>query len=172
MSILTGEVTSAEVRSQGKSAILSVQKEALEALLLTRPLLSREFSKLLAERLKATNISLESELGRGIIGRLSMISLPDLVQALHQSRRTGTLVLNYSGAQGRLGFRNGFLCTARSGELMGNEAFYGMMKWPDGDFCFEQTEPKASDPGKVIADTVGLLMEGMRRLDDARAKQQ
>lgn len=170
MSILTGEVTSADVRSQGKAAILSVQKDALEAMLVKRPLLSREFSKLLAERLKASNVSLQSGPTRGIIGRLSMISLPDLVQALHQSRRTGTLVVNCLGTQGRLGFRNGFLCTAKTGSDLGNEAFYTMVKWPEGDFCFEQTEPKATDPGKVISDTVGLLMEAARRLDDAKAR--
>lgn len=169
MSILTGEQTSAEVRSAGKSAVLSVHKDQLETLLLQRPVLSREFSKLLAERLKATNASLQSELSRGIIGKLSMISLVDLVQTLNQSRRTGTLVLNRFGEEARLGFRNGAMCTARAGEVLGDEAFYTVVCWPEGDFCFEQVEPKADDPGKVEGDMMGLLMEGMRRIDETRA---
>jgi len=168
MSILTGEVTSAEVRSRGKSAILSVGREALETLLLKRPVLSREFSKLLAERLKATNASLQSELSRGIIGKLSMISLVDLVQTLNQSRRTGTLVLNRFGEQARIGFRNGALCTASAGALLSDEAFFSVMRWQEGDFCFEQVEPAADDPGKVHGDTMGLLMEGLRRMDETQ----
>ncbi len=127
MSILTGEVTSAEVRSHGASAILTIARDDLEALLLKRPALSREFSKLLAARLKATNLSLESELSRGVLGKLSMIALLDLVQTLHQSRRTGTLVLSYAGQQARLGFSNGALCTAMLGELAGDEVFYTVM---------------------------------------------
>src|SRR6185295_12964106 len=78
MSILTGDVTTAEVRARGKATILSIHKDNLETLLVKRPGLSREFSKLLAGRLKATNSSLESELSRGVLGKLSMIPLLDL----------------------------------------------------------------------------------------------
>jgi CRP-like cAMP-binding protein len=170
MSILTGELTSAEVRSKSSSTVLSLRRHKLEALLLKRPALSREFSKLLADRLKATNVSLESELSRGILGKLSMISLVDLVQTLHQSRRTGTLVLNYSGEKATIGFLNGTLLTAIAGETAGDEAFYRMVCWPDGDFCFEQTEPKPSDPGRVTSDMMGLMMEGMRRMDEMKAR--
>jgi hypothetical protein len=170
MSILTGELTSAEVRSKSSSIVLSLRRDKLEALLLKRPTLSREFSKLLADRLKATNVSLESELNRGILGKLSMISLVDLVQTLHQSRRTGTLVLNYSGEKATIGFLNGTLLTATSGETLGDEAFYRMVCWPDGDFCFEQAEPKPSDPGRVATDMMGLMMEGMRRMDEMKAR--
>ena len=170
MSILTGELTSAEVRSNASSTVLSLRRDKLEALLLKRPALSREFSKLLADRLKATNVSLESELSRGILGKLSMISLVDLVQTLHQSRRTGTLVLNYAGEKAAVGFMNGTLLTAISGETMGDEAFYRMVCWPDGDFCFEQTEPKPSDPGRVTGDMMGLMMEGMRRMDEMKTR--
>jgi CRP-like cAMP-binding protein len=168
MSILTGELTSAEVRSSGDSTVFSLHRDKLESLLQRRPALSREFSKLLADRLKATNVSLESELSRGILGKLSMISLVDLVQTLHQSRRTGTLVLNYAGEKAHLGFRNGTLLTAVAGQTLGEEAFYRMVCWPDGDFCFEQNEPTDSDAGRVNADMMGLMMEAMRRMDELK----
>src|SRR6185436_14003194 len=130
----------------------------LEALLLRRPVLSREFSKLLAERLKATNTSLQTELNRGIIGKLSMISLVDLVQSLGQSRRTGTLVLNHFGQQARLGFRNGAIVAGRCGETCGEEVFYTVVCWPDGDFCFEQAEPSTDPADKIETDMMGLMM--------------
>ncbi|HEY3323918.1 MAG TPA: DUF4388 domain-containing protein [Planctomycetota bacterium] len=169
MSILTGETTSAEVRAKGTASVMSIAKETLEGLLLKHPLLSREFSKLLAERLKATNASLQSELSRGIIGKLSMISLVDLVQALQQSRRTGTLVLNFSGEQARLGFKEGVLRAAVAGTAMGDEAFYKTVCWPDGDFCFEAAELAVDETNHVKTDSMGLLMEGMRRMDEAKA---
>jgi CRP-like cAMP-binding protein len=169
MSILTGEVTSAEVRSRGRATILSLHKEQLEAMLLQTPELSREFSKLLADRLKATNVSLESELSRGVLGKLSMISFVDLVQTLHQSRRTGTLVLNCAGQQARVGFHNGAVSTAVVGAAQGDEAFLQIVSWPDGDFCFEANQSEDVETGKVESDTLGLMMEGMRRLDEAKA---
>ena len=170
MSILTGELTSAEVRSSGNSTVFTLHRDKLETLLMKRPALSREFSKLLADRLKATNVSLESELSRGILGKLSMISLVDLVQTLHQSRRTGTLIMNYSGERATIGFTNGALMTATAGDVQGEEAFYRVVCWPDGDFCFEQTEPSPSDPGQVHTDMMGLMMEGMRRLDEMKTR--
>ena len=173
MSILTGDVTTAEVRARGPATILSIHKEKLEPLMLKRPALSREFSKLLAGRLKATNVSLESELARGVLGKLSMIPLLDLVQTLSQGRRTGTLVLNYMGKTGKLGFRNGNMVTATLGDTLGEEAFYNVACWADGDFCFEaQTEPQDNDPGKVGTDLMGLMMEAMRRIDEAKAQKE
>jgi uncharacterized repeat protein (TIGR04076 family) len=169
MSVLTGELTSAEVRSRGPAAVLHVHKDVLEGLLMKRPLLSREFSKLLADRLKATNLSLENELSRGVIGKLSMISLLDLIQTLAQSRQTGTLVLNRFGDQARLGFRAGQMVTAILGEVRGEDAFYKSACWPDGDFCFEKTEPPSDESQRVVADNMSLMMEAMRRMDEARS---
>ncbi len=169
MSILTSEVTSAEVRAKGIALILQIQRDELEVLLQRHPMLSREFSKLLAERLKATNATLQNELNRGIIGRLSMIALPDLVQALQQSRRSGTLVLNNRTVQARMGFREGMLRSAVTPNNQGDEAFYEVICWPDGDFCFEPGEPDLQAEIRVKADNMSLLMEGMRRMDEARS---
>jgi len=171
MSVLTGELTSAEVRSRGPSAVLFVHKDTLEGLLMKRPLLSREFSKLLADRLKATNLSLESELSRGVIGKLSMISLLDLIQTLAQSRQTGTLVLARFGDEARLGFRGGSMVTAILNDLRGEEAFYKSACWIDGDFCFEKTEPPDDESQRITADNMSLMMEAMRRMDEARASE-
>ena len=95
----------------------------------------------------------------------------DLVQTLGQSRRTGTLVLNHFGQQARLGFRNGSLSTGRCGDIRGDEVFYTVVCWPDGDFCFEQGEPSNDPADEVETDTMGLMMEGMRRMDEAKAAQ-
>jgi CRP-like cAMP-binding protein len=166
MSLLTGEVTSATVRSKGDSTILLLDRERLETLLGSCPALGRVFSKLLADRLKASNVSLESELDRGILGKLSLISMIDLVQTLNASRRTGLLILTYRGMEANLSFRDGRMVGAKVGDLTGEEAFYAMLSWPDGDFCFEQSE--VQDAGEIQMDTMGLLMEGLRRMDDLR----
>ena len=171
MSILTGEVTSAEVRAVGACAVLLLPKADLESLLLKRPVLSAAFSKLLAERLKAASASMASELSRGIVGKLSLICLSDMVQMLNQSRQSGTMVLTQAGEQARLGFRNGALTDAQCGAHAGDEAFFHVLGWPDGEFSFERGDLPAEAPAAsaVTLDTMGLIMEGLRRLDEQRA---
>lgn len=168
MSLLTGEPTSAAVRARGNAAVLSMTKETLEQHLLRSPELNRVFSKLMADRLRLANRTIESELGRGILGKLSMISAVDLVQTLNASRRTGTLVLSSRGQEARVNFRDGQVVQAELGNLTGEDAFYSLITWPDGDFCFETQEVGSGDGRQIATDTMGLLMESMRRLDELK----
>ena len=79
-------------------------------------------------------------------------------------------MLNYTGKTTKLGFRNGNLVSATLGETKGEEAFYQVVCWPDGDFCFEaQTEADDNGPGKVNTYLMWLMMDGMRRLDESKA---
>jgi CRP-like cAMP-binding protein len=166
MSLLTGNPTSAAVRARTNVSVLVVSRDALEGLFVRHPALHRSFSKLLADRLKAANISLENEATRGFVGRLTMISLVDLTQTLNVSRRTGTLTLRRAGEEARVGFLDGRIVSAVGRDADGEEAFYQMMAWPEGDFSFD---PELPEPrGAVYAEPLALLMEGLRRLDENR----
>ncbi len=171
MSLLTGLPASATVRTHGAATVLVVPKRSFEELLVRKPTLHREFSRIIAERLYSTNVKLEAETSHGIAGRLSMIGIVDLVQTLNASRRTGTLSLeDGSGISGRVGFREGQVVSAVVGEVPGAEGFYGLLGWQDGNFTFEGGEPQMEDvPGSAVqGDVMALLMEGMRRLDEKR----
>lgn len=170
ISLLTGQPTNATVRTKGNNtAVLVLSRESLEELLLRRRALHREFSRIVAFRLYRTNVALTAETHRGINGRLSMIGIIDLIQTLHASRRTGTLeVDNEQGQATRLGFINGELMGAAMGDRIGAEAVYDILEWQDGYFSFEGGEPSFSGtPGaEVSGGTMGLLMEGLRRIDE------
>ncbi len=166
MSLLTGEPTSATVRANGSAAIFAMAGDVLDKMLSEEPTLAKEFSKLLASRLKATSGSLERELDRGILGRLSMISAVDLIQTLSASRRTGTLSLTHGNNKCLLYFLEGEIRGAVMGDVEGEEAFFPLLEWPDGDFCFEQSEPLDEVPGPLGIGTTALLMEGLRRIDE------
>lgn len=168
MSLLTGEPTSAAVRSRGDSVIFVLVRAELDKLLVQIPELNRVFSQLLAARLRTVNMTLESELGRGILGKLSMISMIDLVQTLNGSRRTGRLVLTGQGSEAHVIFNNGTVAGAVLGDLKGEEAFYGVVCWPEGDFCFEQDQTEVPPGAEIKKDMMGLLMESMRRIDEQK----
>jgi CRP-like cAMP-binding protein len=208
MSLLSGQPAAATVRARqlskgagsypagasapGGAVMLALSREVFEDLLSRRGALHREFSRIIAERLYRTNVMLEAESGRGMGGRLSMIGVPDLIQALSASRRTGTLTLdNGRGGEARVGLREGSVsacvgsstsgepppgppapglsCPLPPGAGGGEEVFYEIVGWRDGHFGFEGGEPSAVEavPGAAVSgDTMGLLMEGMRRLDE------
>jgi len=168
MSLLTGEPTSAAVRSRGDAVIFVLVRAELDKLLVQIPELNRVFSQLLAARLRTVNMTLESELGRGILGKLSMISMIDLVQTLNGSRRTGRLVLTGQGSEAHVIFNNGTVAGAVLGDLKGEEAFYGVVCWPEGDFCFEQDQTEVPSGAEIKKDMMGLLMESMRRIDEQK----
>jgi CRP-like cAMP-binding protein len=170
MSLLTGQPATATVRTKGDgTAVLALPRGTLEDLLARRRTLYREFSRIIAERLYSVNARLEEHASRGMTGRLSMVGIADLIQTMHASRRTGTLVVTgEGGARAMVGFRAGEVTGALVGEKAGAEGFYDLLAWREGEFTFEGGEPyvEATPEAAITEGTMGLLMEGMRRLDE------
>ena len=51
-----------------------------------------------------------------VVGSLEDLSFPDLLQVIHVSRQSGTLILSGSQGTRRVTFRNGLVCGATLGE--------------------------------------------------------
>ncbi|HJW75261.1 MAG TPA: DUF4388 domain-containing protein [Thermoleophilia bacterium] len=100
-------------------------------------------------------------------GTLSELALSDLVEVISLGGKTGRLeIADLQGEQaGALSFKGGRLINAGVGALRGERAFYAALALRDGSFFFD-TE---ADPGEESFDlpTGSLLMEGMRRVDEA-----
>ncbi len=105
----------------------------------------------------------------GLKGDLGEMSLPDLVEMTAVGGKTGRLVLHdEEGVEaGSLLFRDGRLVGARAGEMVSERAFYALLGLSGGSFDFDpETELPVED--EVSLPTEGLLIEGMRRLDETR----
>ena len=102
---------------------------------------------------------------RGVSGSLEEMAIPDLVQILHQGRKTGALQLSSEGEQGSIFFKDGAIVDAFFKNLKGENAFYAIVGISKGEFTID---PTVQPPEKVIqASPEMLLLEGMRRLDEA-----
>jgi len=100
----------------------------------------------------------------GVSGSLKEMSLPDVVQILANGRRSGRLQLGGGGKRGEVHFKDGQIVDAQFGSRSGEEAFYDMLKLTDGTF---QLDPSFEAGTRVIHTSAeGLLLEGMRRLDE------
>ncbi len=102
---------------------------------------------------------------RGVSGSLEEMGLPDMVQILSQGRKTGALKITTGSDKGEIHFVNGDIYNANFGKLKAEEAMYAMIRLRSGDF---QLDPNFKADQRVIQMSAeGLLLEGMRRLDES-----
>lgn len=102
---------------------------------------------------------------RGVTGSLTEMGLPEIVQILWHGRKTGRLKIRAGTDSGEIHFVGGAIFNALWGNQRGEEAFYGMIRLVEGEFVLD---PSFESPQQVIqANPEALLLEGMRRLDEA-----
>jgi two-component system chemotaxis response regulator CheY len=166
LSFLSGDPGGTEVRARTSVVVASVEKDHFEDLLAEYPHLSFYLTKLLAKRARKPDAAPAPEPANGISGRLSMMTLAELVQTLHTSQKTGLLSVRSSDDEGSICFECGDVRHARVGETTGEEAFYRLVTWADGSFTFDPAD-SGIEP-TIFRSTMGLLMEGMRRQDELR----
>jgi len=106
-----------------------------------------------------------------IEGKLSQISVVDLLQMFQMNRKTGVVRIFRSGSPGGgtiqvcLGQVVDALIPLSDGSsVVGEKALYRMLRWRDGRFEFA---PEAvSEGGRIRHPSRTLLLEGMRQMDE------
>lgn len=105
-------------------------------------------------------------------GRLEMISLPNIIQALEMERRTGTLRVTSEGRRGEILFVEGRIASAVEGPRQGEAAVYRLLTWEAGEFALEPASGTAPLEALVTKSNQALLLEGARRLDEISSLRQ
>lgn len=101
----------------------------------------------------------------GIQGKLSEMNLIDWMQTLEQGRKTCALMLHSGGETCTLYFREGQVNHAVCGELKGDPVVYKVLAWAEGEW--EVDFQKSSPERTTTMSTQGLMLEGLRLLDEA-----
>lgn len=132
---------------------------------LTKPVYIREILtrvNLVMQRKEREGLSRTSK--TRFAGSLSDMGLVDLLQTIDVSRKSGVLRLTSGARRGSIWFLEGRVIDAELGDLTGEAAIYRFLVWPDGEFELDFRDVRRED--KIGVSTQGLLMEGMRRLDE------
>ncbi len=103
--------------------------------------------------------------GAGIKGKLTEISLIDWMQSLEQGRKTCTLILRAGSDECTMYFSDGQVTHAVCGPLKGEPAVFKVLTWMEGDW--EVDFQKNSAEHTITMSTQGLMMEGLRLMDEA-----
>ncbi|HWR17398.1 MAG TPA: DUF4388 domain-containing protein [Terriglobales bacterium] len=98
-------------------------------------------------------------------GSLAQMNVIDLLQSLELGRKTCSLQLTNAGERCELYFTEGQINHGTYGDLKGDEAVYKVLTWTAGNFLID-FEGQSSEQ-TVTRSTQGLLMEGLRLLDEA-----
>ena len=99
-------------------------------------------------------------------GNLSQMNVIDLVQSLEMGRKSCALTLTNKDDECEMYFHEGQVTHAQYGSLTGDQAVFKVLRWTDGNFQvnFEGKTAKQT----TTLNTQGLLMEGLRLLDEAQ----
>ncbi len=99
-------------------------------------------------------------------GSLKELPLPDIIQLVSVSGKTGKFTLSRDTDRGYIYLKNGQMVHAAVGDLVGEEAIYALAIWNQGEFQFN---PGDEPPQQTITKSnTNLLMEAARRLDEWR----
>lgn len=179
---LTGKQLIEKIRGRAQTAklpaiLIATRNEISEQLrsmqdqvedLIEKPFLTKE----IARRIKRVvdKISLEKMAraapGESVVrGNLQQMNTMDLFQSLELGHKTCRLSLSNNGERCDMYFSDGQINHALYGPLRGDDAVFKVLTWTEGQFeiDFSGSSPEQS----ITRSTQGLLMEGLRLLDEA-----
>src|SRR5271155_2227705 len=98
-------------------------------------------------------------------GNLAQMNVIDLMQSLEMGRKSCQLTLTKDGDKCEVFFVEGQVKHAIYGALVGDEAVFKVLRWTGGSFELDFEGKTAKETTQL--NTQGLLMEGLRLLDES-----
>jgi hypothetical protein len=97
-------------------------------------------------------------------GSLRELPLPDVIQLVAVSGKTGVFSLRNGGDSGQIYLRKGQIVHAAAGALAGEQAVYELARWFQGEFVF--TPGTETEVETIDKSNTNLLMEAARQIDE------
>ena len=98
-------------------------------------------------------------------GNLAQMNVIDLMQSLEMGRKSCQLTLTKDGDKCEVFFVEGQVKHATYGALVGDEAVFKVLRWTGGSFELDFEGKTTKETTQL--NTQGLLMEGLRLLDES-----
>jgi len=90
----------------------------------------------------------------------------ELVQVLGVGMKSAMITITQGTSEGRVALSEGQIVYAKAQELEGEEAFYAIVSWDEGEFNMHMNVHPPKENISMKNDM--LLLEGYRRLDENR----
>lgn len=126
-------------------------------------------AKKVADRLHLERLQTVARRPGVIEGRLEEMNVIDLFQSLEMGQKSCSLTLARGNDKCQIFMEGGQVYDAEMGALTGDDAVYKTLEWTDG--TWEIDFNGKSGEKRTTKSTQGLLMEGLRLLDEANRDQ-
>jgi len=166
MSLLSGERVTTTIMAADPCQVAVMSQKNFKHVLNRFPTLQVFFYKLLVSRITKMNEQRAAELASGMVGQVSDISIVEVCQMVNSNQKTGRLKLENGDDRGVILFNEGELVHVEYRDLQGKDGFYEIIGIEEGRFKFTQGLTNTEKQFDVIGGFMGMIMEGMKRLDD------
>lgn len=136
--------------------------------LLEKPFFIKEATtriKRVIDKIALEKMAKEAPGGSALRGSLAQMNVIDLVQSLEMGRKSCLLLLTHENDRCEMFFVEGQIKHAVYGSLAGDAAVYKVLSWTEGNFQID-FDGRSNQQSTTLS-TQGLLMEGLRLLDEA-----
>lgn len=165
MSLLSGEPVVSSIHTLAETQVAKLSIKNFKHVLKKYPVLQLFLFKLLVAR--AQTMTLRSgNITSGMSGELAEISVVDLLQLINSSQKTGRLDLALEQGKAMVFFKEGEIIHARFHDLRNKDVVYALVKVKSGHFAYAKGIPKELDKLPPIGGFMGILMEGLQRIDE------
>ncbi|WP_028583486.1 cyclic nucleotide-binding domain-containing protein [Desulfogranum mediterraneum] len=165
MSLLSGEPVTTSIHSREPTKLASLSSKDFKHVLNKYPVLQVFFYRLLVERAQANSLR-SGTISSGMSGKLSDIHAVELFQLINTSTKTGQVDLIFADGRGQVLFHEGELVQALYNNHAGKEAFFAILARSEGEFTYTSGISEQAKELPAIGGFMGLVMEGMRRIDE------
>ena len=165
MSLLSGEPVTTTIHSRHDTRLASLSSKDFKHVLNRYPVLQVFFYRMLVERAQSNSMR-SGTISSGMSGRLSDIHAVELFQLINSSQKTGKVSISLDDGNAEVIFNEGELVQSRYKGLSGKEAFFALLAKNEGNFTYSSGLNEQEKQLEVIGGFMGLVMEGMRRIDE------
>ncbi|MFW2368276.1 MAG: DUF4388 domain-containing protein [Desulforhopalus sp.] len=166
MSYLGAEVAVSTVKAIKNCHVLVIPGEKFNQLLGDNHEVQSYMARLLAKRLKKTNVVRTSNFESCMSGRIDHIVPAELFQIFHMHQKTGVLALDLPDGEAKVSFREGCIINASYCDWRSEEAIFKILAMKEGMYRFTTGLSPEEMRAAEIGDFMMLLMEGVKRVDE------
>jgi CRP-like cAMP-binding protein len=168
MSLLSGELTRFSVYSRTPVELASLKATDFKRILTTYPVLQVFFYRVLVERVQG-NTQQADKLTSGMSGELTDINAVELFQLINSGGKTGRVDFIFDECSACVLFHEGEIVSCQCDEYQGKEAIFYILTKCDGQFSYTKGLAGKEKELPVLGGFMGLIMEGLRRIDEKEA---
>lgn len=168
MSLLSGEPVMTSVYSRSEVRLATLSAKDFKHVLGRYPVLQVFFYRMLVNRAQVNSMR-SGKISSGMTGELEEINLVELFQLINSGGKTGKVALLFYSDRAVILFNEGEIVHAVYGDLEGKEAVFALLAKNKGSFTYTSGLSDADKELQVIGGFMGLIMEGLRRIDEEEA---